>query len=99
MSLDPTKFTVIKRPRGFAAIDPKRQKAIASKGGKAAHASGRAHEFTSAEAIEAGRKGGLAVSKNIEHMREIGRKGGAARARIRPDEIAENAIDREISRR
>lgn len=46
--------------RGFASMDPQRQKQIASLGGKAAHASGKAHEFNSAEAREAGRKGGRA---------------------------------------
>ena len=44
--------------RGFAAMDEEKQREIASKGGKAAHASGHAHEFTSDEAREAGRKGG-----------------------------------------
>jgi general stress protein YciG len=44
--------------RGFAAMDEEKQREIASKGGKAAHASGHAHEFDSAEAAEAGRKGG-----------------------------------------
>jgi hypothetical protein len=46
--------------RGFARMDPARQREIASKGGKAAHASGHAHQFTSEEAREAGRKGGQA---------------------------------------
>jgi general stress protein YciG len=41
-------------------MDPQRQKEIASLGGKAAHASGKAHEFNTAEAREAGRKGGRA---------------------------------------
>ncbi len=45
--------------RGFAGMDEERQREIASKGGKAAHESGNAHEFTSEEAREAGRKGGL----------------------------------------
>ena len=44
--------------RGFASMDDKRQREIASMGGKAAHALGRAHKFTSAEAREAGKKGG-----------------------------------------
>ena len=44
--------------RGFASMDPEKQRAIASKGGKAAHASGNAHEFTPEEARKAGRKGG-----------------------------------------
>ena len=41
--------------RGFASMDPERVREIASKGGRAAHASGNAHEFTSEEAREAGR--------------------------------------------
>lgn len=49
-----------RRPRGFAAMDPKRVSEIASKGGKAAHLAGTAHEFTSEEARNAGKKGGLA---------------------------------------
>lgn len=44
--------------RGFASMDPSKQREIASKGGRAAHAKGTAHEFTSEEAREAGRKGG-----------------------------------------
>ena len=47
-------------PRGFAAMDPAKQREIASKGGRAAHEQGTAHEFTSEEAREAGRKGGQA---------------------------------------
>ena len=46
--------------RGFASMDEDKQREIASKGGKAAHEKGTAHEFTSAEAREAGRKGGEA---------------------------------------
>jgi general stress protein YciG len=48
------------RRRGFAAMDQERVKAIASKGGKAAHAAGTAHQFSSDEARNAGRKGGIA---------------------------------------
>src|SRR4051812_35338503 len=44
--------------RGFASMDPQRQREIASAGGRAAHEKGTAHEFTSEEAREAGRKGG-----------------------------------------
>jgi general stress protein YciG len=62
--------------RGFAAMSPERQKAIASEGGRAAHKQGVAHEWSSDEAREAGRKGGQSVSRNREHMSEIGRKGG-----------------------
>ncbi len=62
--------------RGFASMDPDKQKMIASKGGRAAHAKGTAHEFTPEEAREAGRKGGMVVSQNREHMATIGREGG-----------------------
>ncbi|MBI3342388.1 general stress protein [Candidatus Curtissbacteria bacterium] len=44
--------------RGFASMDADKVKEIASKGGKAAHEKGTAHEFDSDEAREAGRKGG-----------------------------------------
>ena len=67
-----------KDKRGFASMDAAMQRAIASKGGRAAHAQGVAHEFNSAEAREAGRKGGVAVSRNRQHMAEIGKKGGEA---------------------
>jgi general stress protein YciG len=50
--------------RGFAAMDPDKQRRIASKGGKAAHAKGYAHEWTQDEAREAGRKGGSAAHRN-----------------------------------
>ena len=49
-----------KTPRGFAAMNPEAQRAIAAKGGRAAHQKGTAHEFTSEEARIAGRKGGEA---------------------------------------
>ncbi len=67
-----------KGERGFAAMDDEQQREIASKGGKAAHAKGKAHEFTSEDAREAGRKGGVAVSQDRSHMAEIGRRGGEA---------------------
>jgi hypothetical protein len=62
--------------RGFAAMERDKQRAIASKGGKAAHEKGTAHEFTPDEARQAGKKGGEVVSQNRKHMAEIGRKGG-----------------------
>ncbi len=49
--------------RGFASMSPEKQKEIASKGGKAAHAKGTAHKWTSEEAQAAGRKGGKARQK------------------------------------
>jgi general stress protein YciG len=72
-----------KSHRGFASMDASKQKEIASKGGRAAHAQGRAHEFSPDEARNAGRKGGEAVSRNREHMAAIGRAGGQARGRNR----------------
>lgn len=47
-----------KERRGFASMSPEKQREIASKGGRAAHAKGTAHEWTSDEARSAGRKGG-----------------------------------------
>jgi general stress protein YciG len=69
--------------RGFASMDPSKQREIASKGGRAAHAKGTAHEFTSDEARVAGRKGGEAVSRDRAHMSAIGREGGHSRGRTR----------------
>ena len=66
--------------RGFAAMDPAKQREIASKGGKAAHQKGTAHEFSPDEARVAGKKGGDAVSRDRDHMARIGREGGQARA-------------------
>jgi general stress protein YciG len=50
-----------KSHRGFAAMDQAKRRAIASKGGRAAHAKGTAHKFTPEEARVAGRKGGHAA--------------------------------------
>jgi general stress protein YciG len=47
-----------KERRGFASMSPEKQREIASKGGRAAHQKGTAHEWTSDEARVAGRKGG-----------------------------------------
>ncbi len=47
-----------KERRGFASMSPERQREIASKGGRAAHEKGTAHEWTAEEARRAGRKGG-----------------------------------------
>jgi general stress protein YciG len=66
-----------------------RQREIASKGGRAAHKKGTAHEFSTDEARAAGRKGGQSVSQNRDHMAEIGRKGGETVNRNR-DLLAES---------
>lgn len=84
--------------RGFAAMDQATQREIASKGGQAAHQKGTAHEFDSEEARRAGQKGGEAVSRDREHMAEIGRKGGENRqqaARMEKQNAARNATKSE----
>ena len=55
---------VVKLRRGFAAMEPSRQREIASKGGRAAHEKGTAHRWSEQEAKEAGRKGGAASHRN-----------------------------------
>ena len=75
-------------------MDPNKQKEIASKGGKAAHAQGRAHEFTPDEARTAGRKGGEVVSRDRAHMAAIGRAGGQARGRNRALQAARETSPR-----
>lgn len=57
-----------KEDRGFASMDRSKQKEIASKGGKAAHHKGTAHEWTSEEAREAGRKGGMASHRRKQEQ-------------------------------
>jgi general stress protein YciG len=59
---------VAKEDRGFASMDRAKQREIASKGGKAAHQKGTAHEWTSEEAREAGRKGGMASHRRRSEL-------------------------------
>jgi general stress protein YciG len=59
---------VAKEDRGFASMDRGKQRDIASKGGKAAHQKGTAHEWTSEEAREAGRKGGMASHRRKQEQ-------------------------------
>ena len=53
------------RGRGFASMDPQKQREIASKGGRAAHMQHTAHEWDSDEARQAGRKGGAASRQRV----------------------------------
>lgn len=69
-------------PRGFAAMDERRRREVASLGGRIAHARGRAHRFTPEEARKAGQKGGSQVSRQRKHM------GEPVRADHRRDEVA-----------
>ena len=59
-----------KEDRGFASMNRTKQREIARLGGRAAHMKGTAHEWTSEEAREAGRKGGMA-SQRRKHQPEI----------------------------
>ena len=63
---------VAKEDRGFASMDRSKQREIASKGGKAAHQKGTAHEWTSEEAREAGRKGGMASHRRKQQQQQGG---------------------------
>lgn len=81
--------------RGFAGMDPEQQREIASEGGRAAHASGHAHEFTSEEARAAGRKGGEARS----HASRSGLGSQSATTRsghLSPEAQASAQMDRDI---
>jgi general stress protein YciG len=69
-----------KSNRGFASMDPQRQREIASEGGRAAHEKGTAHEFTSEEAREAGRKGGMARSANRRNAISASSSGSSSHA-------------------
>jgi general stress protein YciG len=61
--------------RGFASMDPERQREIASEGGKAAHEKGTAHEFTSEEA----RRAGSMSHGNRQSAQSSSRTGGAGK--------------------
>ncbi len=76
------------RRRGFAAMDRDRVKEIASKGGKAAHAAGTAHQFSSDEARNAGRKGGMAP-----HVRRGGVRRRPTEATVPTQQATEQSGD------
>ena len=69
--------------RGFASMDPQKQREIASEGGRAAHRQGVAHEWSSEEAREAGRKGG-----------QNSRGGGRSRSTNRSEDSNSNETQR-----
>ncbi len=71
--------TVATEDRGFASMDAEKQRAIARKGGRAAHEKGTAHEWTSEEARRAGRKGGL-----MSHQRRRERKAETQGTEVAP---------------
>jgi general stress protein YciG len=59
-----------KEQRGFGSMSEEEQRKIASKGGRAAHEKGTAHEWTADEAREAGRKGGLAPRRRFQRRED-----------------------------
>lgn len=76
-----------KKPRGLACLDQAERRRIASLGGKAAHAQGRAHTYSHDEAVASGRKGGVEAHRRgtAHHFSTVeaiaaGRKGGLAAA-------------------
>ena len=78
--------------RGFASMDKAKQRQIASAGGLASQATGKAHKFNSAEAKEAGKRGGAIVSANRQHMSRIGSVGGRRRGEMMRDRKEAAAI-------
>ena len=80
-----------KEDRGFASMDRAKQREIASKGGKAAHQKGTAHEWTSEEAREAGRKGGMASHRRRKEMDPTG--GGESSTSEMPDSMERSGGD------
>ncbi len=89
------------RGRGFAGMDPERQRQISSQGGKAAHQKGTAHEFDSNEAREAGRKGGMVSGGRRrareqaaqQSRREVAERGEGSSERENESESAESGSD------
>lgn len=69
--------------RGFASMDPARQREIASEGGKAAHQKGTAHEFTSEEA----RRAGSMSHGNRQSAESSARTASSARTSIKQPDI------------
>jgi general stress protein YciG len=65
-------------------MERNKQREIASKGGKAAHQKGTAHEWTSEEAREAGRKGGMASHRRKQEQQQ--QSGGVPESDTSNDE-------------
>ena len=85
-----------KSRRGFASMDPARQREIASRGGRAAHEKGTAHEW-SAGSRHAGRKGAVSARREPVHMAAIGREGGESRsAAARQARLNGQQVEREV---
>ena len=74
-----------KERRGFASMSPEKQREIASKGGRAAHQKGTAHEWTSEEARSAGRKGGQISRGGRGRLMDAGGESETQSAQKRPE--------------
>jgi len=72
-------------------MDRAKQREIASKGGKAAHQKGTAHEWTSEEARDAGRKGGIA-----SHQRRREQAAGSGSSGSSGDAASSNEVSMPI---
>ena len=84
-----------KEDRGFASMDRSKQREIASKGGKAAHQKGTAHEWTSEEAREAGRKGGMASHRRKQQGGDMNTSNAEDRAsESMPDDMNMGDLER-----
>src|SRR5688572_19393610 len=82
--------------RGFASMDPAKQRAIAAEGGRAAHAQGVAHEFDSEEARAAGRKGGQARSQRSAMASMSANAMGSEPSTSTPSGTLSAASDRDV---
>ena len=78
-----------KKKNGFQNMTPERRREIARMGGKAVHAIGLGHKYTSESGTSAGIKGGksLAAKRGSEYMAQIGRNGGKARGKKFWDQV------------
>jgi len=84
------------KKNGFATWSREKLLETASRGGKMAHACGRAHKYTSEKAKEAGRLGGLKISANKEWMSKIGKLGGKKSQQLKrelPPVLAPQNVD------
>lgn len=79
--------------RGFSSMDKQKQREIASKGGKAAHQKGTAHEFTPEEARIAGRKGGAASRARRTTGNAMESAGGEQRPAATPEPETQNGAE------
>lgn len=78
--------------RGFASMDPEKRRQLAQRGGRRAHEVGRAHIFSSEEAVAAGKKGGSITGRQRHEV-------AVARERITPvdDKVRARIYDQRLA--